>query len=35
MIVTDKKNPKKPLGIISRTDILKAYQTMIRVKRSW
>ena len=35
LIVTDKKNPKRALGIISRTDILKAYQTMIRIKRSW
>ncbi|HEX54722.1 MAG: chloride channel protein [Candidatus Altiarchaeales archaeon] len=34
LIVTDEKNPKKILGIISRTDILKAYQTMIRVRKS-
>ncbi|OYT26842.1 MAG: chloride channel protein [Candidatus Altiarchaeales archaeon ex4484_96] len=35
LVVVDKINPKKIKGIISKTDILRAYQKSLVLKRSW
>ncbi|OYT53148.1 MAG: chloride channel protein [Candidatus Altiarchaeales archaeon ex4484_2] len=35
LVVVDEDNPKKIVGIISKTDILRAYQQSLRLKRSW
>ena len=35
LVVVDNKNPKRIVGIISKTDILRAYHKSLRLKRTW
>jgi CIC family chloride channel protein len=35
LVVVDKEDPDKAIGIISRSDIIKAYQRILNIKRMW